>query len=241
MIHFINNFDVSIYYIQQQFSLFISSQLNHVTPTTLSLLFIGGIFTSLNPCLIPILSITFSYIYVNKHKQINKNFFILGITNSFIIMIIITSILNKKYHELFNTIPILSSILTIFIGLSLMKILNLSKFSTYTYQISDLFITKLLKDYTAGIILGLSSSPCSTPILITILLWLSHSENLILGIVYLNIYILGYILPLFILVNLTFHHNQLANITKLWNIIIPISGCFILGSGIFSLLDKIFT
>lgn len=234
------NFDTTIYYLQQSLSLLIYSQLQSSSAWTFIVLFIGGIITSLNPCLLSILPITISYINADQYKKTSKFSFLAGLLTSFLSIILFVLLLNKQYIYVVNKIPALASIGTILIGLNLLQILSFPSFSINARSINDSFMRQHLKDYIIGLILGLGSLPCSTPILITILLWLSSCSNFFLSIIYLNVYIAGYMIPLIILVNLTSFSKQALSVATIWNVIVSISGCFILGSGIFSLLENIF-
>lgn len=243
---YINNilsfFDIELYYLQQKIYLSLSFHINHFTPTIFILLFVGGLLTSLNPCFVSLLPITFSYIFGKKSQQINQNIFILGILTSSIIIISITLVLNDQYKKLIEILPFISSIFIIFIGLSLLQVLNVSLLFTYFNNIALQINIKnfIIKDYLVGCILGLSISTCSTPILLTVLFWLSNTHELIVGLIYLCCYLSGYIVPLLLLINIFLNYNQLNKIVYTWNILIPISGSLVLGVGIFSFLEDCF-
>nr|YP_009298005.1 cytochrome c biogenesis protein transmembrane region [Plocamium cartilagineum]AOM67943.1 cytochrome c biogenesis protein transmembrane region [Plocamium cartilagineum] len=243
---YINNilsfFDIKLYYLQQKIYLLLSVHINNFTPTVFILLFLGGLLTSLNPCFISLLPITFSYIFGQKSKQINQNFFTLGIVTSSILIVSITLGLNNQYKKIISVLPFISSIFPIFIGLSLLQVFNLSVLFTYFNNIAVKINIKnsIIQDYLFGSILGLSISSCSTPILLTVLFWLSNTNQLIIGLVYLCCYLSGYIVPLLLLLNIFLKYNQLNKIVYTWNILIPISGSLVLGIGIFSFLENCF-
>ena len=236
----ISYFDTKIYYIQQELAILIYSQLNNYNFFTLFLLFIGGIFTSLNPCLISLFPVMISYINASKYTTISKISLIAGLLTSFISIIILTFLVYRKNGYIINKIPYFSSIGIIIIGLNLLQIVPFPRFNLELIHTNSTFIKKELKNYITGLIFGLGSLPCSTSIIISILLWLYSSKNITLSIIYTNIYIIGYITPIIILINLTIFYKNIIKIQEIWNMTIPVSGCFILGSGILSLLNNIF-
>lgn len=232
---FVNLLEIEIYYLQQNINKLVSYELNHFHISILLLLFIGGVFTSINPCLLSIVPLSLSYI-IDSKQQYKKNIFIAGLVTSMITMIIFTTLLNSYYQELIKATPIISSISMIIIGLSLLQIIKIEITSIIKNPIliSHDFI---FNNYIKGFIIGISSSTCSTPILINILFWISYSNNLLLGIIYICFYLTGYTLPLIILMNITINYIQLDIIQKIWNYIVPLNGSIILGIGVFSLLD----
>lgn len=234
--------DVELYYLQQKIYLFLSFHINNFTPIIFIILFIGGLLTSLNPCLLSILPITLSYVFGQKSYKINQNIFILGILTSSIFIILMTLVLSGPYKKIIEILPFISSIFIIFVGLSLLQVLNLSAlFIYFNKKVIQIRIKKsLIKDYIIGCILGLSISTCSTPILLTVLFWLSNTHKLIMGLIYLFCYLSGYIIPLLLLLNIVLNYNQLNKIVYTWNILIPISGSLVLGIGIFSFLENCF-
>lgn len=53
-----------------------------------------------------------------------------------------------------------------------------------------------MKSYLLGLTFGLVASPCSTPVLATLLAWVSSTGDVILGGVLLLAYAVGYVAPL---------------------------------------------
>nr|QHD45213.1 thiol-disulfide interchange protein [Grateloupia turuturu] len=241
MINDILNFlDIQLYYWQQQLSMLISAELGNCTPLTFTILLMAGLVTSMNPCLLSVLPLSVSYLSSSSAhtKSVSKLVFIGGVITSFITMVLVTSIVSQQYANLINVIPIFSSIFTILIGLSLLQIINIYNFTSNFDTFSFSSNTQLLQTYITGLIFGLSSTPCSTPIILIILVWLLNVKYWLLGFIYLFIYCLGYIFPLVILINYVLNYDQILNIIKSWNYLIPISGSCILGVGIFSFLQK---
>lgn len=236
ILHFL---EIKSYYLQQEVYKLFFSQLHHTTLLTLGFIFIGGIFTSINPCLISILPLSLSQIQYHHNKKIRKDIIVYGLVSSLIIIILIISWLNVSYYKLKLNIPILSSLLTIILGLNLLQVLEFNIFNTkiINMKIFGGTTNQFIAAWITGFTIGLNSSSCSTPILTTIVIWLSNSNNLLTGIIYMTFYLLGYIAPVWILINISINISQM---TKLWNYIIKTSGSILVCIGFFSLLEHIF-
>nr|YP_009773976.1 cytochrome c biogenesis protein transmembrane region [Caulacanthus okamurae]QIZ74593.1 cytochrome c biogenesis protein transmembrane region [Caulacanthus okamurae] len=237
---FLNLFEIKLYYLQQKIYALFSADLNHLTLYTLILLFVGGVLTSLNPCLISTLPLATSQIYDNSKAQ--KNTVISGLISSVIFIIFVFFFFSKYSNQLTIHLPLVSSILTIIIGLNILKILKLDiTTNNLNIQISRIENKKLIFNWITGFTIGLSSTSCSTPVLISTTYWLSHSKNSLLIILYLLIYLTGYTMPLYIFIYISFNYNKMTMFSKVWNYIIPAIGSLIVGIGFFSLLEYIFT
>lgn len=232
-----------IYVLQQKLYGLLSIELAHIELLVIFIFFVGGCLTSFNPCFLSIFPIIISYISANNLKSLKRLFLILGFVSSLFFVLSIFFFFGYSYRSIIFSIPILSSIFIIFISLSLLEIIYLN----------DSFITNIRKllglnfrffieaeAYILGLFLGLSSFSCSTPILLTLLFWLSYKSSFVQALIYLLFYILGYILPLGILINITLYTDQIKIISLLWQYLIPFGGSILLSLGIFSFLEQIF-
>ena len=234
------NFDNYIYYIQKYFITVMSLQINTFNLVTSFILFIAGIITSLNPCLLSIIPLSLSYLSLVSTTSNNKLYFFSGLSTSFLVFFVFSLTLNHQYISLLHFFPILSSVGFIFIGLNLLQIITLSSSFLNINKFSLKHISTRMKAYTIGIILGSSSFPCSISVLVTASLTLSYIYSYSLSIIYIFIYLSGTLISLFILINLAVLYTKLPKIVYLFNNISLVSGCFFVGIGIFSLLNTIF-
>nr|YP_009295570.1 cytochrome c biogenesis protein transmembrane region [Mastocarpus papillatus]AOL58054.1 cytochrome c biogenesis protein transmembrane region [Mastocarpus papillatus] len=228
--NFVSTIEIQVYYIQQVIYPFLSSELDNTKIYTFIFLFISGLLTSLNPCFISITPIIISYINDNQQKYI----FIIGLFSSMVSIISLSLVINTYNRRLLN-IPIFTSGLIIIIGLNLLEILNFN-----LLQVSLLNVKTNISNFLIGFIFGLSSFSCSTPVITGILLKIYNNGNIFLEIIYLLCYILGYIMSVIILLETAINYSKIKVISQMWNSIMPISGSFILGMGIFSFLEYIF-
>ena len=85
------------------------------------------------------------------------------------------------------------------------------------------------------------ASPCSTPVLATLLAWVAKTGNLGLGGVLLLTYAIGYATPLIIAGTFTATIKNLLQLRQWGAWINPFSGVLLLGFGVFSLLLRLFS
>ena len=95
-----------------------------------------------------------------------------------------------------------------------------------------------MKSYLLGLTFGLVASPCSTPVLATLLAWVSSTGDVILGGVLLLAYAVGYVAPLVLAGTFTATIKKLLALRKWSSWITPTSGVLLVGFGVFSLLFR---
>ena len=236
----IMTFDTYICYIQKQFALNIYLQMKELNFVAALILFIAGIVTSLNPCMLSIIPLSISYLTSTSSNNYNKLYFFLGLLTSFLLFFFFSITLNKKYFIVSHVFPILSYLAITIIGLNLLQIINSPIWLINLSILPSQYIQNNMRNYIIGITLGCSSFPCSTSLLVTISLWLSYASDYITSIMYIAIYLFGTISPILLLINLTFSYIRLLNISLILSNIVMISGCFFVGTGIFFLLGTMF-
>nr|QVY57936.1 cytochrome c biogenesis protein transmembrane region [Betaphycus gelatinus] len=238
-----NLLELKSYYLQQEVYKLFFSQLHNAKLSTFVFIFIGGVFTSINPCSISILPLSLSSIQYQNNKKIRKDIIIYGLISSLIIMISIISLLNISYYKLQLNIPFFSSLLTIILGLNLLQILefNIFDIDTSKIRIFGENTNQFISTWIIGCAIGINSSSCSTPILTTIIIWLNNSNNFLLGAIYIGCYLIGYIAPLWIIVNISIDNSiNISHMTNFWNYFTQTSGSILVGIGFFALLEHIF-
>ncbi len=172
----------------------------------------AGVLTFFSPCVLPLVPVYMSFVTgfsVEELKSIrdvksltgiviNLVFFISGFTLLFVALGASASVIGSflfNYRQLF--IRVAGAIIIIF-GLHLLEIIQIP-FLTTTKRI-DIQLTQVSKTFFAfvmGITFGLGWSPCSGPILGSILLLASTSSSVLKGVYYLLAYSLGLAIPLF--------------------------------------------
>ena len=204
--------------------------------------FIAGVLVSFTPCFLLQLPIFFTYIYGvennkesnNKNKIINTLWYCFGNIFIFVILAILIKFIGKIIN--FN-----SHIWYIFLG-TLMIILFFYMIDIFKINkckvIQKIKISKNSKINAIfyGIIGGIFSSPCATPVLISILALISINNNLVIGIVSLIFYSIGNNVLILILGSFTALFNKITEnkkLDKLSKILKSVLAIFILAIGVY--------
>ena len=222
----------------------VSTQLTHLSVVSVGVIFLAGLVTSLTPCMLSMLPITVGYIggYESEGRlqaAAQSSWFALGLATTLAILGIVATSIGKVYGQIGIGLPIVVSLVAIAMGLNLLEILPL-RFPSLgaTDWISD-DLPRGLRSYLLGLTFGLIASPCSTPVLATLLTWVATTQNLILGGGLLIAYAIGYVTPLVIAGTFTASIKKILELRRWSSWINPVSGALLLGFGIFSLLSRL--
>ena len=219
------------------------TQLTHLSLVSIGIIFTAGLLTSLTPCTLSMLPITIGYIggYETKTRlqaALASTWFSLGLATTLAGLGITAALVGQVYGQVGIGLPILVSILAILMGLNLLEALplQLPSFGGLEWT-KDL--PQGVRSYVIGLTFGVVASPCSTPVLATILAWVATTQNLILGGVLLLSYTAGYVAPLILAGTFTASIKKLLELRQWSGWITPTSGALLVGFGVFSLLSRI--
>ena len=232
-----------LYYSEQTIYGLISSDFNFYSCNllTFTLLLTSGTLTSLNPCFISIIPLSISYINSQKNRHLVLTFFIIGLSISLISLTMSIYYIHYESNWIIKSLPVVSSAIMILYGLSLLEIFNIT--SLVPNNSKNIGISARYPHYQAllaGITIGLTSTPCSTPIMATTLFWISSTSNFTVGLIYICFYIAGLIIPTTLILIFAIKSRIFAFMNLIWSKVVTLSGCFILCTGILSLLNKTF-
>ncbi len=222
----------------------VSTQLDHLSLVSIGVIFLAGLVTSLTPCMLSMLPITVGYIggYQSEGRfqaAAQSSWFALGLATTLAILGIVATTIGKVYGQIGVGLPIVVSLVAIAMGLNLLEILPLRFPSLGATDWIGEDLPRGLRSYLIGLTFGLIASPCSTPVLATLLTWVATTQNLVLGGGLLVAYAMGYVLPLIIAGTFTATIKKILKLRRWSSWINPISGALLLGFGIFSLLSRL--
>jgi len=151
----------------------------------------------------------------------------------------VAALVGQVYGQVGIGLPIIVSIVAILMGLNLLEALplQLPSFGGMEWISKDL--PKSVRSYLIGLTFGVVASPCSTPVLATLLAWVATTHDLILGGVLLLSYTAGYVAPLILAGTFTASIKKLLELRRWSGWITPVSGGLLVGFGVFSLLFRI--
>ena len=233
-----------LYWLSQYADHIVATQLTHLTPLSIGLIFAAGLLTSLTPCTLSMLPITIGYIggYQAKSRwsaTIQSLWFALGLATTLAALGMGAAMLGKIYGQVNSSLAIIVSIIAIIMGLNLLEALPL-RFPSFTGSewISD-NLPQSLKTYLLGVTFGLIASPCSTPVLATLLAYVSSTQDPVLGGSLLLAYTVGYTVPIIIAGTFTALVQTLLSLRQWSSWITPVSGILLIGFGVYSLLTHL--
>ena len=233
-----------IYELEQFANVLVAQQLTHLSVFSIGIIFTAGLLTSLTPCMLSMLPITIGYIggYEAKTRlqaAAQSTWFALGLATTLAGLGIIAGLVGKVYGQVGIGLPIIVSIIAILMGLNLLEALPL-QFPAWgdTNWISTDLPTGV-RSYLIGLTFGVVASPCSTPVLASLLGWVANTQDLILGAVLLLSYTAGYVTPLILAGTFTAAIKNLLELRRWSGWINPVSGVLLVGFGVFSLVSRI--
>jgi cytochrome c-type biogenesis protein len=240
----IETLSTQLYELEQFANTLVDTQLTHLNLISIGIIFAAGLLTSLTPCMLSMLPITIGYIggYETRGRlqaAAQSTWFALGLATTLAVLGILAATLGRVYGQIGIGLPIIVSIIAILMGLNLLEALplQLPSFGGMDWISKDL--PEGLRSYLIGLTFGLVASPCSTPVLASLLAWVAKTQDLVLGGVLLLSYTAGYVAPLILAGTFTASIKKLLELRRWSGWITPVSGVLLVGFGVFSLLSRI--
>lgn len=239
-----DTFELWLYNLEQFADSTVVSQLDHLSLFSLGVIFAAGLVTSLTPCMLSMLPITIGYIggyeADNRYQAARQSlWFALGLATTLAGLGLLAALAGRVYGQLGVGLPLVVSAIAIVMGLNLLGLLPLQ----FPSLGSTDWITKDmpggLRAYLIGLTFGLVASPCSTPVLATLLTWVSSTGDLVLGGGLLLAYTVGYVAPLVLAGTFTASIKKLLELRQWSSWITPASGALLLGFGVVSFLLRL--
>jgi len=202
--------------------------LSHISALTYILAFIGGVLASFTPCVYPLIPVTLGYIGSRSLGVRKKGFllsivYVLGVALTYSILGAIAAFTGGLFGQ-FSQTPwayILVGNICLMLSLSLFGVFNLPSLQFLVQKDSGVKGKGFKGAFLLGLVSALVMSPCTTPILGSILLFVAMKKNIFLGmsLLFVFAYGMGFLLILVgafsgILVNLPKSGEWLSRIKK---------------------------
>lgn len=216
------------------------------------IVFIEGILSIFSPCILPILPIYLSMLSNSSVDELrdskfrsgtlikNTIFFALGISTTFFILGSSISALSTFLNANKNIIMIIGGIIIIFMGLFYLGIIKLDLLNREKRLNVNYKTMSPVSAFVLGFTFSFGWTPCIGPILASVLVMASTSDNLFTSNLLIVIYTLGFILP-FIIASIFYGKlfKKFDSVKKYMNEIKKISGIFIIIAGIVMLANGV--
>jgi cytochrome c-type biogenesis protein len=234
-----------LYHLEQFANGIVSAQLTHLTPISVGIIFAAGLLTSLTPCMLSMLPITIGYIggYETKSRlqaAAQSTWFALGLATTLAALGIVAVVVGRVYGQVGVGLPIVVSIIAILMGLNLLEALPLKLPSWGGMDWISKELPEGVRSYLIGLTFGLVASPCSTPVLASLLAWISTTGDPLMGSALLLAYAAGHVAPLILAGTFTASIKKILELRRWSGWINPVSGAVLVGFGVFSLLFRVF-
>ena len=220
-------------------------QLNQLSLVSIAVIFTAGLLTSLTPCTLSMLPITIGYISscdddrTSSSGFVQSLWFALGMATTLAGLGIAATLLGKVYGQIGIGLPLIVGAIAILMGLNQLELLSLRMPAGLGLEWISKDLPRGLRSYLIGLTFGLVASPCSTPVLATLLAWIGTTQNPLLGAGLLLSYAVGYVAPLVLAGTFTSALKKILEVRKWSGWITPTSGVILIGFGVVSIVSRI--
>ena len=201
--------------------------------------YIAGLLSFFSPCIFPIIPVYISILSNGEKKSVTKTLaFVFGLSITYIVLGFGADYVRDVFFN--DKVRIIGGILVIILGLFQMDILKL-KFLEKTKMIEhNTEKTSIFSTFLLGLTFSLGWTPCVGPILASILVVASSSNDVTKSILYMLVYVLGMATP-FIIFSLASKilFKKMSFIKKYLPLIKKIGGLLIIIMGILLIFNKL--
>ena len=164
----LDTLQLKLYELEHFADALVATQLTHLTPVSIGIIFLAGLLTSLTPCMLSMLPITIGYIggYETKSRlqaAAQSVWFSLGLATTLAALGILAAAAGRIYGQIGIGLPIAVSAIAILMGLNLLELLPLRLPNWGGMDWISKELPEGVRSYLIGLTFGLVASPCSTP------------------------------------------------------------------------------
>lgn len=220
-----DDISIRIYDSQLWFSNFIENNLSTFSLSSFALLFAGGLLTAFSPCVLGLLPLTLSYLGIEEKRVVDIDqdmnndgsirlakviSYSLGLSTMFCLFGVSAAFFGQAFNPssyLGSVIGLITSVIIVAMGLNLLELISIqfpdlsSIFSSPSDdggEKSKSILNVMLESFVFGMSSALVSSPCTSPVLASLIAVVATSSKPVLGAGFLLSYSIGYVTPVVI-------------------------------------------
>lgn len=199
---------------------------------------LGGILTSISPCILSIIPVIVGYIGGYTHENKSRGFimsltFLLGLSTTFSILGAFVSALGLVFGQFGAQWYYVVAAVAILMGLNLLGVFSINFPALKKMPIRG---NSLVSSFLMGMFFGLVASPCATPVLAVILTYAASKQEILYGGILLFAYGIGHGLPILIAGTFTSVIKNMQHFQRWGHLLNVISGLALIGFGLYFLI-----
>ena len=161
--------------------------------------FVAGLVSSFSPCVLITIPLVISYVGGYAEGDVKRSFtfslaFVIGLSITFTVLGAIASLAGTLMGDIGGYWKYILAAVAIVMGLQMMDLLN---FQIPTPRLVKTEQKGLIGAFLLGMLFGVASSPCATPVLALILTFVASKHNLVYGTSLLFVYALAHTVLIF--------------------------------------------
>ena len=207
--------------------------------------FVGGMLTASNPCVLAMIPLTMSFVAGQKDQQAGpwrafffSLVFVLGLAVTFTVLGMVAALAGSMYGEVSGVWTWIVAAVCMVMGLHMLGVLNFTIPMPFSVQPKTRGVVGAL---LMGLLFGVVSAPCAAPILVVLLTYLAGSgASVTYGAFLLLVYALGHsalILVAGTSMGLARKLIESKGVTRATDIMRRAAGVVIIGVGVFFIIN----
>ena len=220
----------------------LQQSLSNPGPSTLLLVFAGGLLTSLGPCSLSLLPVTLAYLAgfssagTTSSSWLRSLSFSGGIVLSLVLLGLVSGMLGRVYGQIPGLVPTLVAVLALLMGLNLLGLLPVSLPAGPDPDRWRRLVPAPAAPIAAGAAFGLAATPCTTPVLAVLLGWMAQTGKPAVGMVLLTSFGAGQVTPLLLAGMAAASLPNLLRLRQVGQWVPPLSGAVLVTTGLLTLV-----
>jgi cytochrome c-type biogenesis protein len=252
----LTDWSLTISDLAQQSEALLQRSLSTPGPGTLTLVFAGGLLTSLGPCSLSLLPVTLAYLagfsdgtvggqadpeetqppVETATPWLRSVSFAAGIVSALVLLGLASGLLGRLYGQIPGLIPTLVALLALLMGLNLLGLLRLPLPAGPDPELWRRRVPAPLAPLMAGLAFGLAATPCTTPVLAVLLGWMAQTGRPLAGMLLLTCFGAGQVVPLVLAGTAAASLPGLLRLRQAGQWVPPISGAVLVTTGLITLV-----